>query len=210
MSVPLKNTLPSDQTTLLMEAIDHQSVDVVEKQLALGALLDAPCICPDFEYEYTEPSCDGPYGWRPLQRAVFKHRPRVVECLLQHGADVNSCSFKKRNYSAIRLAVRAHKDVMKDLKQDKAGKGYYKRYYRGLLRDFTHIIRLLLEHGADCCGVANHRIVRKQLAQVRWGKVRWAVRVRPFSLHWIEAHAKARYKEPDTTAWQALTRLLDA
>ena len=170
MSTNPDETTDFEQTALLMHAIDHKSVDVVKEQLALGALVDAQCISPDFEYN--EPSCDGPCGWRPLQRATFKHRPEVVECLLQHGADVNSSSFKESKYSAIRLAVRAHKDVRKNLKQDQEGKGYYKGYYRGLVRDYTQIIRLLLEHRADRSGVASHRIVSQQMAKVRWGKVR--------------------------------------
>ena len=195
MSAPLEKSLSTDQTALLMDAIDYKSVEVVMNQLELGASVDAPCISPDFEY--TEPSCDGPYGWRPLQYAVFNHRPEVVACLLQHGADANSCSFKHKKYRALRLAVGNHKGIRES-----------KGYCRGRKREYTQIIRLLLEHGADRCGVANNRIVRKQLAKVRWGKVRGAVRVRPFALHWLEEHAKERYKEPDTNGWQALTRQL--
>ena len=224
MSVPLESDIASlrvDQTALLMEAIDHKSVDEVKKQLALGASVDAQCISPDWPYTYTSPSCDGPYGWRPLQRAVFKHRPEVVACLLQHGANVNSCSFKKKRYGALRLAARAQKDILRDMedegiprKRSPGNSTYSEHCYRRMRRNFKEIITILLEHGADdpigLSLVAKHPIARKRLAKARWGKVRWAVRVRPFGLHWIEAHAKAKYKEPDTTNWQALTRLLCA
>ena len=108
MSAPLEKSLSTDQTALLMDAIDYKSVEVVMNQLELGASVDAPCISPDFEY--TEPSCDGPYGWRPLQYAVFNHRPEVVACLLQHGADANSCSFKHKNtgpYASLWGIIRA-------------------------------------------------------------------------------------------------------
>ena len=114
-----------------------------------------------------------------------------------------------------RLAARVHKhftNAMKD--QGIRSIKVFRNIYGYDLRNVKKIITLLLEHGADdpigLSLVAKHPIARKRLAKARWGKVRWAVRVRPFGLHWIEAHAKAKYKEPDTTNWQALTRLLCA
>ncbi len=104
-----------DGRTALQEAV-HIDSDAVEELVRAGANVNAePTARPSLPFQIVDENTGpviGDWGARPLYQAVCLRWPKVVNFLLDHGADINALSF---GWSALHAAVAMPDKTMVEL-----------------------------------------------------------------------------------------------